>query len=78
MKEKKPKVGFFLGVIIFLAIIFLPPTPSMYLSAIKKVLKHSQQDVIDKLLEETKLQSHEDINYQNIQEILNQSQKILV
>ena len=78
MKEKKPKVGFFLGVIIFLAIIFLPPTPSMYLSAIKKVLKHSHQDVINKLLEETKLQSREDINYQNIQEILNQSQKILV
>jgi len=78
MNEKKPKVGFFLGIIIFITIFFLPPTPSMYLSAIKKVFKHSQQDVIDKLLEETKLQSREDINYQNIQKILNQSQKILV
>lgn len=50
----------------------------MYLSAIKTVLKHTHQEVINKLLEETKLQSPEDINCQNLQEILNQSQKIFV
>lgn len=50
----------------------------MYLSATKRVLKHSHQDVITQLLEGTKLQSPKDINLQNIQEILNQSQKIHV
>ena len=74
----KPKVGFFLGVIVFLAILFLPPPSSMYLPAIKTVLKHSHQDVANKLLEETTLKSPEDISCQNLQEVLNQSQKISV
>lgn len=50
----------------------------MYLPAIETVLKHSQQEVINKLLEKTTLKSPEDINCQNLQEIVNQSQKILV
>jgi sodium-dependent dicarboxylate transporter 2/3/5 len=74
----KPKFGFFLGIIAFLTFLFLPPASSMYLPAIYTVLKHSHQEVINKLLKETNLQSPEDINYQNLQEILNQSQKILV
>ncbi|MCK5010538.1 MAG: hypothetical protein KAS98_08640, partial [Deltaproteobacteria bacterium] len=78
MKEKKPKAGFLLGIISFLAILLLPPAPSMYPPAINIVLKHAHQEVIDKLFEKTKLQSLEDINYQNLQEILNQSQEIFV
>ena len=74
----KPKVGFFLGVIVFIAILFLPPTSSMYLPAIKTVLKHSHQDVENKLLEETTLKSPEDISCQNLQEVLTQSQKVSV
>lgn len=50
----------------------------MYLPAIKTVFKHSQQEVINKLLKETSPQSPEDINCQNLQEILNQSQKVFV
>ena len=50
----------------------------MYLPAIKTVLKHSHQDVANKLLEETTLKSPEDISCQNLQEVLNQSQKISV
>ncbi len=78
MKEKKPKAGFLLGIISFLAILLLPPAPSMYPPAINIVLKHAHQEVIDKLFEKTKLQSLEDINYQNFQEILNQSKEIFV
>ena len=78
MKGKKPKAGFCLGLIAFLAFLFLPPTSSMYLSAIEIVLKHAHQEVADKLFEKTKLQSLEDINLQNLQEILNQSKEIFV
>ena len=78
MKEKKPKAGFCLGLIAFLAFLFLPPTSSMYLPAIEIVLKHAHQEVADKLFEKTKLQSLEDINLQNLQEILSQSKEIFV
>ena len=78
MKEKKPKAGFCLGLIAFLAFLFLPPTSFMYLSAIEIVLKHAHQEVADKLFEKTKLQSLEDINLQNLQEILNQGKEIFV
>jgi len=78
MKEKKPKAGFCLGLIVFLAFLFLPPTSSMYLPAIEIVLKHAHQEVVDKLFEKTKLQSLEDINLQNLQEILSQSKEIFV
>jgi len=74
----KSKVGFFLGVIAFLTILFLPPPSSMYLAAIDTILKHSHQEVIKKLLEKTKLQSLKDINRQNLQEVLNQSEKIFI
>jgi sodium-dependent dicarboxylate transporter 2/3/5 len=78
MNEKKQKAGFCLGLIAFLAFLFLPPTSSMYLSAIEIVLKHAHQEVADKLFEKTKLQSLEDIYLQNLQEILNQSKEIFV
>ena len=78
MNEKKQKAGFCLGLIAFLAFLFLPPTSFMYLSAIEIVLKHAHQEVADKLFEKTKLQSLEDINLQNLQEILNQSKEIFV
>ena len=78
MNEKKQKAGFCLGLIAFLSFLFLPPTSSMYLSAIEIVLKHAHQEVADKLFEKTKLQSIEDINLQNLQEILNQSKEIFV
>jgi len=78
MKEKRPKAGFCLGLIVFLAFLFLPPTSSMYLPTIEIVLKHAHQEVVDKLFEKTKLQSLEDINLQNLQEILNQSKEIFV
>ena len=78
MKEKKPKVGFLLGVIAFLTLLFLPPTTSMYLPALEIVLKHSHQEVTSRLLKKTKLKSLEAINCQNLQEVLTQSQKISV
>jgi di/tricarboxylate transporter len=78
MNEKKQKAGFCLGLIAFLAFLFLPPTSSMYLPAIEIVLKHAHQEVADKLFEKTKLQSLEDINLQNLQEILNQGKEIFV
>ncbi|MCK5513303.1 MAG: anion permease [Deltaproteobacteria bacterium] len=78
MKGKKPKAGFCLGLIAFLAFLFLPPTSSMYLPAIEIVLKHAHQEVADKLFEKSKLQSLEDINLHNLQEILSQSKEIFV
>lgn len=78
MKEKKPKAGFFLGLIAFLIFLFLPPTPSMYLPAIDIVLKHAHLDVANKLFEKTRLQSFEAINIENLQEVLKQSKEIIV
>ncbi len=78
MNEKKQKAGFCLGLIAFLAFLFLPPTSSMYLPAIEIVLKHAHHEVADKLFEKSKLQSLEDINLHNLQEILSQSKEIFV
>ena len=78
MSQTKSKVGFFTGIAVFFIIVFLPPSPPMYLSAVETVLKHSQQDLIDKLLAGTNLTDTGAINRDNLQDVLNHSQHIAV
>ena len=78
MNKKKAKAGFFTGLIVFFTLLFLPPTSSMYLSALTTVLEHSHQNVITKLLAETNLRSVQEIPTHTIDRILLQAEEILV
>jgi sodium-dependent dicarboxylate transporter 2/3/5 len=78
MSQTKSKVGFFTGSALFFIILFLPPSPSMYLSALETVLRHSHQDVIDKLLDEANLTAASTINLNNLHDVLSHTQKITV
>jgi sodium-dependent dicarboxylate transporter 2/3/5 len=78
MSKTKSKVGFFTGIAAFFIILFMPPSPSMYLSALETVLSHSHQDVIDKLLLETNLITTQNINQDKLRDVLNHSQNIPV
>jgi di/tricarboxylate transporter len=78
MNKKKAKAGFFTGLLVFFTLLFIPPTSSMYLSALNTVLKHSHQNVITKLLAETNLRAVKEITPNNLHHILTQTQEILV
>jgi len=78
MSQTKSKVGFFTGIAVFFTIVFLPPSPSMYLSALETVLNHSQQDLIDQLLAGTNLTDPGAINRNNLQGVLGYTQHIAV
>jgi sodium-dependent dicarboxylate transporter 2/3/5 len=78
MNKKKAKAGFFTGLLVFFTLLVLPPTSSMYLSALSTVLKHSHQSVITKLLAETNLRSVKEITPLTIDRILLQAEEILV
>ncbi|MDX1777994.1 MAG: SLC13 family permease, partial [Thermodesulfobacteriota bacterium] len=78
MSQTKSKVGFFTGIAVFFIIVFLPPSPPMYLAALETVLKHSQQDLVKKLLSGTNLTDTGAINRNNLQDILNHAQQIAV
>ena len=78
MNKKKAKAGFFTGLLVFFTLLFLPPTPSMYLSALTTVLKHSHQNVTTKLLAEMNLRSVKELSPSTIDRILLQAQEILV
>ena len=78
MSQTKSKVGFFTGVVVFFTILFIPPSPSMYLSALETVLQHSHQDLIDKLFAEADLPATSTINRDNLYDVLNHAQEILV
>jgi hypothetical protein len=78
MNKKKAKAGFFTGLIVFFTLLALPPTSSMYLSALRIVLKHSHQNVITTLLAETNLRSVQEITPLTLDRILLQAEEILV
>jgi sodium-dependent dicarboxylate transporter 2/3/5 len=78
MNKKKAKAGFFTGLLVFFVLLFIPPTSSMYLSALNTVLKHSHQNVITKLLAETNLRAVKEITPNNLHHVLTQMQEILV
>lgn len=78
MNQTKSKVGFFTGSAIFFIILFLPPSPSMYLSALETVLRHSHPDIIDKLLTEANLADTGAITRDNLDDLLLHAQKIAV
>jgi sodium-dependent dicarboxylate transporter 2/3/5 len=78
MSQAKSKVGFFTGIAAFFFILFLPPSPSMYLSALETVLGHSHQNVVDKLLQKSNLAATSTINRDNLHEILNHTKSIPV
>ena len=78
MNKRKAKAGFFTGLLVFFTLLVLPPTSSMYLSALGTVLKHSHQSVITKLLAETNLRSVQEINPLTLDSILLEAEEIPV
>ena len=78
MSQTKSKVGFFTGSALFFIILFLPPSPSMYLPALETVLSHSHPDIIDKLLTEANLADISAITRDNLDDVLLHTQNITV
>jgi len=67
------KSGFCIGLLAFCAILLLPPSKGMWISAFKVVLQHSGDEVLERVGA-----AHKDINYDNLVSLLEKSKRTYV